>query len=71
MNRKFFLICIFSYFLCLGLTACSDDDEGECLAHGENCSQSYIDENYGGNRPPCCNSDDVCQESPSGYLTCN
>ncbi len=51
------------------LAGCFDDDE--CLAHGENCSQSYIDANYGGDRPPCCNSGDVCQSSFSGFLTCN
>lgn len=51
----------------LGLSGC---DGGECLAHGENCSSEYIDANYGGVRPPCCNSGDFCQSS-GAYLTCN
>jgi len=66
---KSILSSILLGFTLILLTACEKDDE--CLSHGENCSSSYIDANYNGNRPPCCNSDDVCQQSPSGYLTCN
>ena len=66
--HKIMLPVVFGLFSILGLAGC----EGECLSHGENCSQSYIDANYGGVRPPCCNAGDYCQTSPSGYyLTCN
>ena len=70
-NIRYCMFVIFGLFFIFGLAAC-DTDNGECLSHGENCAQSYIDANYGGKRPPCCNSDDACQSSPSGYyLTCN
>lgn len=64
------LLLVSFFIVCQSMLAsCSDE---ECLAHGENCSQSYIDANYGGNRPGCCNSGDICQTSYSGYyLTCN
>lgn len=68
MGKCMFSVIILGVSL-ISLSACEKDEE--CLAHGENCSSSYIDSNYNGKRPPCCNSGDVCQSSPSGYLTCN
>ena len=71
MKIKLFLTTVIFASSLLILSACFHDEDEECLANGENCSSSYIDANYGGNRPPCCNSGDVCQESPNGFLTCN
>ncbi len=72
MNKTYRVFLLLSFmFTVSGATSCGSGD-GECLSHGENCSGSYIDDNYGGKRPPCCNGQDQCQESPSGYyLTCN
>ncbi len=70
MNKAYRVLLLLSFiFTISGATSC--DGDGECLSHGENCSGSYIDANYGGNRPPCCNGGDSCQGSASGYLTCN
>jgi len=66
---KYIMSSILLGFSLFFLSGC--EKEEQCLAHGENCSSSYIDANYGGNRPPCCNSSDQCQTSPGGYLTCN
>ena len=70
MKENKIIYLLFGLFFLVASSGCSSD--GECLAHGENCSQTYIDLHYDGVRPNCCNSDDVCQSSPSGYyLTCN
>ncbi len=70
MAIKQSMYLLMGLLILLGISGCSDDDE--CLAHGENCSSTYIDNEYGGERPPCCNSGDSCSSSPSGsYLTCN
>ena len=64
----------------LGLVACTSaiDDvvngiTGECLSHGENCSTSYIQSEYGVSSLSCCTSGDVCQKqfSYSTQVTCN
>ena len=71
MNKIHRVLLLLAFiFAVSGVTSCGGGD-GECLSHGENCSSSYIEENYGGDRPRCCNGQDQCQSSPSGYLTCN
>lgn len=70
MNKTYKVFLLLSFiFTVSGVTSCGGGD-GECLSHGENCSSSYIDENYGGKRPSCCKSGDSCQSS-GYYLTCN
>ena len=64
----------------LGLVACGsavdglvNEITGECLSHGENCSSSYIQSEYGVSSLGCCTSGDVCQKmySYSTQVTCN
>ena len=76
--RKIMLLVLGAFSL--GLVACTSaiDDvvnavTGECLSHGENCSSSYIQSEYGVNSLGCCVSGDVCQNqfSYSTVPTCN
>lgn len=81
MNKNYRKIMFLAFGVSLfGLAGCPSTVDGivneitsECLSHGENCSSSYISENYGVSSLSCCTSGDVCQKqfSSSTVLTCN
>lgn len=50
-----------------GMPGCSKSEE-ECLVHGENCTQSYKQANYGTTSIQCCQGQ--CTDKGSGILTC-
>ena len=69
--KLFSLLGLLSFLGWLGLgmfatQGCESDDN--CLVSGENCSQAYIDANYGGSAS-CC-SGLTCDTGLSGILVC-
>lgn len=51
----------------LSMQGC-DGDGGECLSYGENCTQSYKQDNYGTTDIQCCEG--TCKEGNNGVLIC-
>ena len=51
----------------VGMPGCGKDEE-KCLVHGENCTQSYKQSNYGTTSIQCCQGQ--CTDKGSGILTC-
>ncbi len=51
----------------LATSGCGGDDE-ECLSWGENCTQQYLEDNYGTTDIQCCEGQ--CADHGSGILTC-
>ena len=49
------------------LSGCGDEDDDECLSWGENCTQDYLQNNYGRTDVYCCEGQ--CADH-GGYLTC-
>ncbi len=65
--HRFLILVATGVLMALGVTSgCGEDD---CLVEGENCSSSYIRDNYGDGRG-CCSGLSCKEGATSGVLIC-
>lgn len=58
------------FLIALSAAGCSDSSGGgECLGHGENCTQAYKESEYGTTDVYCCDGSCTSGQS-SGVLIC-
>ena len=69
MQSKLFisLLLPLAVLIMISFTASCGDDDDDCLSWGENCTQEYLQNNYGTTDIHCCEGQ--CADH-GGYLTC-